>query len=1467
MGKNVLRNFVIKTQIILQIIIPLYSWLPGIAKATESNEPDQETHLRLDEVGDLARARSPFEIYRDYNQYKTQQQMALPALGSEPSQAERANKDLDPQTFSQMTQEWGTAARIAASEDASAAARGFAIGGTTGYAAGAVQNWLQQFGSAKVDINVDDSMNFGESSLDFLYPIYDSSSRVFFSQTGVRYSDDRWMANLGMGQRHFVGNWMVGYNIFFDQDLTEGHSRAGTGLELWRDYLKLSTNGYFHITSWKDSSQLDHYEARPADGFDMKAEGYLPAYPQLGALVGFEQYYGDEVALFGHDNDRQKNPSAFSYGLTYTPVPLVELTSTYKDGDGGQSETQFGLQFNYALGVPLQAQLDPADVALKRSLAGSRYDLVDRNNTIVLDYRNAGGVKLSLPSTLSGQGNTTVNLQATVQADNGLDYIAWDDASLRSVGGSIMGSGTSYTVRLPVYVPDGVNTYVLSGIAYDKEGHASSSSSTAVSVLPTAIDPSHAQVSASPSTLNADGTSTSTLTVILQDEQGSPLTGQASGFTFNLSGSSTQPVATTLQAKALRTAVVETKSATIGSTREVSPGKYQATITAGTAAGSLIVTPYLNGSVLPVATLVLTADSSDVSLKSSSLHMLLNNSQADGLTRNVAEVTVVDENNNPVPNISVDWRIQAGNTTAKLTSNTSLTGADGTTQIGITDSSAETFQITASVNGSSLSTDVTFTQSNDNAVIQANSLQVTDANTIADGKTTKTASVKIVDGNNNPLSGIQVGWVVDGKAIFAGGSDSSSSASGNDGMASITLTDTQAETVKITATVNGKAQSVTSTYVADSANPTLQDNSLIIIKDASKADGTASNEAQVTVIDGQGNPVSGVSVTWSLAAGSSAILGVTSSTTTDEGLATVAITDKIAESVSITAMIGSSTQTKVMSFTQDDSSAVVKAGSLTVTEASTPADGTTVKTASVIVVDANDTPLNNIQVTWSVNGKALFNSATPTASSASNSSGAASITLTDTKAETVTVTATVNNQSQSVSSVYSADDVNAVIKRVQVTSDNNIADGSSQNAAVAIVLDAQNNPVPNANVTWSSGSTTIVFDQGSAKVQTNQYGIATIKYADTTAGTQTLTATLDNAQTGTATTSFAVNPANISVASIELVSPAAGTKVINDGTSAYTYKAKVVDDKGTAIAGQGVSWSVTGSAAFVGGTIKSTTGDDGYAQISFADTHAETVTLTATLANGSKKDTGNVIAFVGRYTIAVTLDRASALAWDNIATSDTNQYVDATFTVTDNTTGQPASGLLLSISGTGGGVAFNNKAPQTDGAGHATVKAVATKSGSQNITAVLGADTSITATGTWTINPNPDVLGSLDSFSFDKNRWIKDSTMCENFSAKGISDKWGNSFVGSTGGNVQAVVTGVSGSGTAGFNGTEGQGQNSGNPGTSPIDLQVNTGDGSISGNLCLKGSDNQTPGRTYSVDATFGGVAQRFDFSAANPG
>ncbi len=63
---------------------------------------------------------------------------------------------------------------------------------------------------------------------------------------------------------------------------------CGVGAEVATDYLKFSANTYFGLTGWHQSRDFSSYDERPADGFDIRTEAYLPAYPQLGGKLMYE---------------------------------------------------------------------------------------------------------------------------------------------------------------------------------------------------------------------------------------------------------------------------------------------------------------------------------------------------------------------------------------------------------------------------------------------------------------------------------------------------------------------------------------------------------------------------------------------------------------------------------------------------------------------------------------------------------------------------------------------------------------------------------------------------------------------------------------------------------------------------------------------------------------------------------------------------------------------------------------------------------------------------------------------------------------------------------------------------------------------------------------------------------------------------------------------------------------------------
>ncbi|MDY3572443.1 inverse autotransporter beta domain-containing protein, partial [Enterobacter hormaechei] len=391
----------------------------------------------------------------------------------------------DEKFWAQTSATMGTAL---SSDDPKQSAANVAGSMVTGAASSAVQDWLSQFGTARVDLNVDDKFHLDDSSLDFLLPLYDSPSNLLFTQLGYRHKDDRNTVNLGLGYRRFQDNWMYGVNSFYDDDVTGGNRRLGLGFEAWTDYLKLSVNGYRGLTDWHQSRDFADYDERPADGFDIRAEGWLPAYPQLGGKIIYEKYYGNNVALIDKDTLKH-NPVAVTLGINYTPIPLVTFGVDHRQGEGGDNDTTFNIDMTYRLGVPWSKQVDPAMVDFSRTLAGNRYDLVERNNDIVLDYKKQDLIQLGVPDVKSGKAGETDNIKAVVNAKYGTDRVEWNsDAEFTAAGGKTEPSGEhgeSLKITYPSFNYAGTqaaNVYHISSVAYDTKGNKSNYGVTEIRV-------------------------------------------------------------------------------------------------------------------------------------------------------------------------------------------------------------------------------------------------------------------------------------------------------------------------------------------------------------------------------------------------------------------------------------------------------------------------------------------------------------------------------------------------------------------------------------------------------------------------------------------------------------------------------------------------------------------------------------------------------------------------------------------------------------------------------------------------------------------------------------------------------------------------------------------------------------------------------------------------------------------------
>ncbi|MDC9623637.1 inverse autotransporter beta domain-containing protein [Xenorhabdus sp. XENO-7] len=322
------------------------------------------------------------------------------------------------------------------------------------------QKWLSQSSTAKINFGFDRKGRLENNSVDLLLPIYDNKADwLFFSQLGYRNKDSRNTVNFGLGGRYFSQNWMYGLNTFYDYDITGKNRRVGLGGEIWGDYIKFSTNAYHRLSDWQISRNFEEHHERPANGFDINGEFFLSAYPNLGGKFSYEQYFGDNVTLFNRKT-KQKNPSLAKMGVTYTPIPLITMGVDYKQGEGGQSETQFLTNFNLRLGVPLSTQLSPDNVASMRTLAGSRYDLVERNYNIVLDHQKKQNLQLSLPGEIVGYSHEQQTVTAKF-SDSSIKKVEWisNGAFADNKGQLSDNKDHTATITFPKYSPDGNNNY------------------------------------------------------------------------------------------------------------------------------------------------------------------------------------------------------------------------------------------------------------------------------------------------------------------------------------------------------------------------------------------------------------------------------------------------------------------------------------------------------------------------------------------------------------------------------------------------------------------------------------------------------------------------------------------------------------------------------------------------------------------------------------------------------------------------------------------------------------------------------------------------------------------------------------------------------------------------------------------------------------------------------------------------
>ncbi|EFH3102791.1 hypothetical protein GS593_24380, partial [Escherichia coli] len=251
--------------------------------------------------------------------------------------------------------------------------------------------------------------------------------------------------------------------------------------------------------------------------------------------------------------------------------------------------------------------------------------------------------------------------------------------------------------------------------------------------------------------------------------------------------------------------------------------------------------------------------------------------------------------------------------------------------------------VTASINSSSLSRDVTFIA--DVRTAQIAELVVIKDNSVADGATANTLQVKVTDAFGNTLAGQTVSVTAGNGATVA-----PTVITEPDGTVEISITSQTAGASAVTASINSSNASRNVTFVADVRTAKIAD--LVVTRDNSVADGATANTLRVRVTDAFGNTLAGQTV--SVLAGNGATVAPTVITEPD-GTVEISVTSQTAGISTVTASINSSSQSRDVTFVADVRTA--KIADLVVTRDNSVADASTANTLQVKVTDANGNTL------------------------------------------------------------------------------------------------------------------------------------------------------------------------------------------------------------------------------------------------------------------------------------------------------------------------------------------------------------------------------------------------------------------------------------------------------------------------------------------------------------------------------
>lgn len=918
----------------------------------------------------------------------------------------------------------------------------------------------------------------------------------------------------------------------------------------------------------------------------------------------------------------------------------------------------------------MQKQLDPNEVAARRSLAGSRYDLVDRNNNIVLEYRKKELVRLTLTDPVTGKSGEVKSLVSSLQTKYALKGYNVEATALEAAGGKVVTTGKDILVTLPAYrftsTPETDNTWPIEVTAEDVKGNLSNREQSMVVVQAPTLSQKDSSVSLSTQTLNADSHSTATLTFIAHDAAGNPVVGLV-----------------------LSTRHEGVQDITLSDWKDNGDGSYTQILTTGAMSGTLTLMPQLNGVDAAKAPAVVNI----ISVSSSRTHSSIKIDKDRYLSGNPIEVTVElrDENDKPVkeqkqqlnnavsidnvkPGVTTDWK-ETADGVYKATYTAYTKGSGLTAKLLMQNWNEDLHTAGFIIDANPQSAKIATLSASNNGVL-------------ANENAANTVSVNVADEGSNPINDHTVTFAVLSGSATSFNNQNTAKTDVN-GLATFDLKSSKQEdnTVEVTLE-NGVKQTLIVSFVGDSSTAQVD---LQKSKNEVVADGNDSVTMTATVRDAKGNLLNDVMVTFNVNS-AEAKLSQTEVNSHD-GIATATLTSLKNGDYRVTASVSSGSQAnQQVNFIGDQSTAAltlsVPSGDITVTN-------TAPQYMTATLQDKNGNPLKDKEITFSVpNDVASKFSISNGGKGMTDSNGVAIASLTGTLAGTHMIMARLanSNVSDAQPMTFVADKDRAVVV-LQTSKAEIIGNGVDETTLTATVKDPSNHPVAGITVNFTMpqdvAANFTLENNGIAITQANGEAHVTLKGKK--AGTHTVTATLGNNNTSDSQpVTFVADKA-----SAQVVLQISKDEITGNGVDSATLTATVKDQFDNEVNNLPVTFSSASSGLTLTPGV-SNTNESGIAQATLAGVAFGEKTVTASLANNGASD-NKTVHFIGD-TAAAKIIELTPVPDSIIADTPQNSSGSViTATVVDNN-GFPVKGVTVNFTSnaataemTNGGQAVTNE--------------------------------------------------------------------------------------------------------------------------------------------------------------------------------